>query len=530
MKKLSSFLLICCTAIVFILASALAEAAGPRLTLNETAVRVAVGKSVQLKTAIENAPSGKKGKATWETSDPDVCTVSASGTVKAVSEGKAIVTCTMAYPEGETCSAQCEVTAFTAAKSLKAVTGNIRVNVGETAAAEYTLLPENTTEKIFDWSSADEGVAAVDAEGRITGIAPGTTKVTAVTKDGTNLKAVFNVYVPTLWVPEGEYTITDVQGVSVPLSYFGPDFENDLAVKVTGKPLRCSIAYDDHKGRNGLLLLEAKEAGDSKVEITDKKDKKAKYTLTVHSQEEAITHNSLLEITSLSFKTQSDGTIIFRFTAKNHSSRYIERIYCAMDFLNAEGEQRYHTAAEDGYVPHLDSNYWALPCKLEPGAEKTFQFRHSCYMGDDIAEIRMAVTYIQFAIQYVRIPDNQKYWFSSVSGYMQKPEIKPNRPLQDVPEDYGSTYLGFDRAEIGDFLQDWYGSASPGFYVTHIDQNSIAMKCGLWLRDVIIEIDGVRFTDDFGIIEEGKTKVENGQRVSFKVLRNNKIVDLTFHQ
>ena len=118
MKKMISFLVICLAGILLVTAG-FAETAVPKLILSETEVRVAVGKNIQLKAAAENPASGKQGKAAWESSDPEVCTVTASGAVKAVSEGTAVIICTMTFPEGETLSAECRVTTFVAAKQVK---------------------------------------------------------------------------------------------------------------------------------------------------------------------------------------------------------------------------------------------------------------------------------------------------------------------------------------------------------------------------------------------------------------------------
>ena len=188
MKKLITLLLVGILGLLALIAAS-AEEASPKLVLSETEVRVAVGKSVSLKATVENPSAGKKGKATWESSDPAVCTVSASGAVRAVSEGTAIISCTQELPEDGILTAVCSVTTFTEAKSLKPVNRDIRLNVGETVQAEYTLLPEETTEKMLDWISANEAVVTVNAEGKLTAVGPGTVKVTAQTRDGSNKKA-----------------------------------------------------------------------------------------------------------------------------------------------------------------------------------------------------------------------------------------------------------------------------------------------------------------------------------------------------
>ena len=139
MRRMTAVLLICLFGFLLVSTSC-SEVTAPRIILSETEVRLAVGKSIQLKAVIENPVSGEKGKATWESSEPAVCAVSSAGAVKAVSAGTAVITCTITFPDGGRLSSECKVSSFVTAKSLKAVNDNIDVNVGQTAMAEFEIL------------------------------------------------------------------------------------------------------------------------------------------------------------------------------------------------------------------------------------------------------------------------------------------------------------------------------------------------------------------------------------------------------
>ncbi|MDE6652143.1 MAG: Ig-like domain-containing protein, partial [Paramuribaculum sp.] len=57
----------------------------------------------------------------------------------------------------------------------------LTVEVGDTYALTYTVLPEDAKNKTVTWSSSDETVATVDANGLVTALLPGTATITATT-------------------------------------------------------------------------------------------------------------------------------------------------------------------------------------------------------------------------------------------------------------------------------------------------------------------------------------------------------------
>ena len=535
MKKLIAVLLLCIAGIS-LLAPAWAEEAAPRLTLSETEIRLAVGKGAALKAAAENLPSGKKGKAAWESSDPAVCTVSASGAVKAVSEGTAVITCNMELPEGGTLTAECKVTAFVAAKQLKAVSKDIRVAVGETAAGELEILPAETTEKTLEWTSANEAIVTVDAEGKITGVAPGKTRVIAKTKDGSGLKAEFSVYVPTLYAGETEFTIAGKESVVVPFTYHGPDFEENVRFKVTGKPVLYTAK---HEGSSVELVLTGLEAGDSTIEIGDKKDSKAKITLTVHTAAEALCDNLAVEIVSAGMIQDSYGTK-YSVNVCNHTDRTIKNFRTLLDFRTENGEHRYYPMPPDGYdIPVIFQGWDCLSKKnLKPG----MKLNESYYLlvnenaedlkDPDVKEIRCAIAFIEFEDgTTLNIPDSQRYWYSTRSkSYLERPEVRENYigPSAEVREKAKPVGLGMKTVSAESFTLEWYGSPYAGYFVYSITPDGIAEKSGVQLKDIIFEVDGVRFSDDPLFFITARAKLAGGETVPFRVYRNGEVAELAF--
>ena len=55
---------------------------------------------------------------------------------------------------------------------------------GDEASIAATVAPEEATDKTVKWTSSDETVATVDAEGKVTAVKAGTATITATTNDG----------------------------------------------------------------------------------------------------------------------------------------------------------------------------------------------------------------------------------------------------------------------------------------------------------------------------------------------------------
>lgn len=145
------------------------------LTMNKTSVELTVGSSFAL------TVSGAD-KVAFSSSDEAVATVSANGTVQAVSEGSAVITASAADT-----TATCRV-AVTAAvdqpdtptgknlvlQSIYESRGQFSFNVGETAPLEV-----DGTDATVTWSSSDSQIATVDASGVVTAVSSGMAIITA---------------------------------------------------------------------------------------------------------------------------------------------------------------------------------------------------------------------------------------------------------------------------------------------------------------------------------------------------------------
>lgn len=130
-------------------------------------------------------PAGSTGTLTWNSSKPEVATVSDSGIVTAVAPGVATITATMAGGYTQECIVRCT---WTGASS------------GDSGSAAATLTPSHSDVTLYKagesfrfrvsgtdstpvWSTSNSGVASVDGSGTVTAVSKGTCNVTA-TVDG----------------------------------------------------------------------------------------------------------------------------------------------------------------------------------------------------------------------------------------------------------------------------------------------------------------------------------------------------------
>ena len=154
--------------------------------LNQTSVDLYKGESVNLTVTIlpENATNQT---ISWYSADTNIAVV-VKGKVTAIAVGSTTITAKVGN-----ISTSCRVTVKpTEAASIKLDQTSVSIHVDESVTLTATILPENTTDKTIKWSSVDQSIATVDQNGKITGIAVGSTTITAQTG---NIKATCSVTV-----------------------------------------------------------------------------------------------------------------------------------------------------------------------------------------------------------------------------------------------------------------------------------------------------------------------------------------------
>jgi len=151
------------------------------VTLSSTTVAVGDGASATalLRDARGNALAGRL--VAWSTSNPAVATVNGTGTITTIAPGTALIT---AASEGQVGSAQLTVVPPPVATVSVVVASS--VSAGSTANASAVLRDANgnvLTGRVVSWVSSAPAVATVNAVGVVTGVALGTSTITATSED-----------------------------------------------------------------------------------------------------------------------------------------------------------------------------------------------------------------------------------------------------------------------------------------------------------------------------------------------------------
>ena len=154
------------------------------VSLDATTASVNVGDTKQLSATISPSDADNT-KVTWSSSDETVATVDQDGLVTALKAGSVEITVTT---DDGSKTATCNIIVTTPVSGITLDVTEATLSVGGTKTLVATVTPENASEKSVIWSSSDESVATVSADGVVTAKKAGTAKIYAVTKSGSKMK------------------------------------------------------------------------------------------------------------------------------------------------------------------------------------------------------------------------------------------------------------------------------------------------------------------------------------------------------
>lgn len=149
------------------------------IALNASELDVRIGQTAQLEASV--SPEEATQSVIWTSSNPEVVTVNASGTITALSRGTATVSATTT--DGSNLSASCEVTVdYALATSIETNVERLSMWVADTASISATVLPSTALQEV-KFTSNNTDVAEVDAEGRVRAVSVGSTSITVEAND-----------------------------------------------------------------------------------------------------------------------------------------------------------------------------------------------------------------------------------------------------------------------------------------------------------------------------------------------------------
>ena len=120
-------------------------------------------------------------KIYWQSSNPEIVSIDENGHVTALKGGSADITATV-FGSDKTDS--CTVTVIVPVSAVGLERDEFYVGQNEEGRLKALVYPEDATNKSVRWTSSDEEVAQIDADGIIHGNNLGTTEITITTEDG----------------------------------------------------------------------------------------------------------------------------------------------------------------------------------------------------------------------------------------------------------------------------------------------------------------------------------------------------------
>ena len=143
------------------------------VTLDKESISLTKGESQTLVATVK--PDGATYKAlTWTSSDSKIASVDSKGKVKALAVGSATITV-----KADDQQATCVVTVTVPIQSITLNKSELTLTKGQSETLVATLKPEDTSDNTVTWSSSNQTVATVDANGKVTAVNGGKATITA---------------------------------------------------------------------------------------------------------------------------------------------------------------------------------------------------------------------------------------------------------------------------------------------------------------------------------------------------------------
>ena len=210
----------------------------------------------------------------FSSSDTSVATITSTGVVYAVGEGKTLIRADAA--DGSGVWAYYELNVAPAHVDNTRVTsivlyGTASLAVGASFAVAYEVFPTTATNKNINWSSSNKAVASVNEYGVVTGVAEGEAIITGYADDNNSIIDSFKVKVENL-IP-----VTAVEVVATPTMTVGQVFYCSYAVypgNASDQRVRWSSSNSSVVSVDDVGKLTALKGGKAIITLTSVSDPK----------------------------------------------------------------------------------------------------------------------------------------------------------------------------------------------------------------------------------------------------------------
>lgn len=179
---------ITCTASSGVKSEVTVHVKGTLIQFTDKNITMKKGKTAKIRYKVQ--PSGAQTTISWESSSPDVATVSDNGTVTTIADGQTNIVATLANGQTATCKLS---VASVPAKTIRFKKAKLSMAAGSTATLQYQITPKSASIKAVTWSSSNEEVVTVDEDGLITAVGVGKADVVGRTHNGKAAKCRITV-------------------------------------------------------------------------------------------------------------------------------------------------------------------------------------------------------------------------------------------------------------------------------------------------------------------------------------------------
>ena len=338
--------------------------------LDEKEITLLKGKSIKLSPSVYPKDAANP-RLDWVSSDRSVAYVK-YGNITAKGVGECEVTCTAA--DGFGAEATCHVTVVQPVTGIRLEEKSVTGYIGTPAELHATVLPEDASNAVLEWTSTDEKVAKVDENGRLRFVGSGTCEIICKSTDGTDRTAQTKIYVPSISVSDTTFEVTEKDGLAIPVKYYGTDPEA-FSWSSSGKSF--TVEQSEINGGYELTVLPV-TAGKGTIMLKDQNDPNGTVKLSVVVNHSAVydaksyppaSYDAIMRYpeeqagnnASVSGKVigkQDDGAdgITLLLSVKGKT----ERIYCltydqqVLDVRVLEGDQVTAYGEIQGLVPYTD--------------------------------------------------------------------------------------------------------------------------------------------------------------------------------
>ena len=232
------------------------------LAFGKAEVELNVGDVVLLE--VSATPENANYELVWSSSDEQVAVVE-DGEVTALSAGKAEITagcgdisatCTVTVTDGQ------GTVPGTSVENVIVEPTEAEVQIGETLELTVRVEPEDAEYESIEWASSDTGVATVDSEGVVTGVAVGTAEITAMVdgKAASSRISVTGIPVESVTLEPTELRLNEGETHTLTATVLPED--------ATDKGIKWSSADTDIATVDGTGLVTAVSAGETTITVT----------------------------------------------------------------------------------------------------------------------------------------------------------------------------------------------------------------------------------------------------------------------